>query len=308
MLMSFYWTMHSNVQASRTIIITGGNSGLGFETAKALARDPQNLVLLACRSAQKGAEAAGQIKAATGCPRVDVEVLDLASLSSVAAFCERVLATAELPLHAIICNAAMMEFSRETTTVDGIDTTFASNHLGHYLLTQTLLPAMSAKGRILMISSAGHDPAQKTDMPAPTLLKAIDVAKPSSYPSVDPEVRGRIRYVNSKLCNVLYTYALAEQLRHDARGISVNAFDPGGMSNTGLTADWPASKKFVVNKILPPLAPLFRLAGFDLRTTQVSGVALARLATDQSFEGQSGLYFSDKKALRSSEASYERSL
>ena len=137
----------------KTYIITGANSGLGFETAKRIAKKGYR-VILACRNMEKGSEAADAIKSETGNENIESRQLDLASLVSVRNFAEGLKDTA---IYALDNNAGISGM-KTGTTEDGYDIVFQSNHLGHFLLTNLLLPQIEDDGRILNISSDMHNP------------------------------------------------------------------------------------------------------------------------------------------------------
>lgn len=122
---------------------------------------------------------------------------------------------------------------------------------------------------------------------------------------------GRRRYTTSKLCNIYATYELdrrlkAEGLSTDAAPITVNAFDPGLMPSTDLSRDYSPRLRFVAQRILPKLLPVFGLFGVNVNSVATSGKALARLVVDPELAGVSSRYFEGGKEIPSSEASYDR--
>lgn len=142
-------------QTGKTVLITGANSGIGFEAAKALATKGAE-VILACRNPQKGEAALAEIQQALPAAKVSLMALDLASLKSVeefsAAFKERY-----KKLDILINNAGVMA-SPFAKTADGFENQFGTNHLGHFALTGYLLPLLEAAdaGRIVVVSSVAH--------------------------------------------------------------------------------------------------------------------------------------------------------
>src|SRR5580693_527247 len=190
----------------RTFIVTGGNTGLGFGCASALAQDSNSLVIIACRDTTKGEQAAQKVREAGGNARV--LPLDLARQSSIRAFVGAFREAQLPPLAGIVCNAGMQNGAAPAKTEEGYETTFAVNHLGHYLLSRLLLEDLSQDGRITIVSSGTHDPKERTGMPPPVYNDADTVAH-------DFEANfkaGMRRYTTSKLCNVFFTYELARQL------------------------------------------------------------------------------------------------
>ncbi len=299
---------------NKTVIITGGNSGLGYECARTIASSSSGWhVIIASRSQERGREAVQRLIKETGHAQVEAMALDLASLDSVRSF---VLAFSERelpPLQAIVCNAGIQVVSGTTYTKDGFETTFGVNHLGHFLLVNLLLGRLVAPARIVFVSSDTHDPTKRTGMPAPRYRNPEALAWPEKYPDPAeqadrPDLVGRRRYTTSKLCNILCIYELARRLQdedHSVHPLTVNAFNPGGMPATGLSRDWPALPRFIFNKILPPLVPLLRLSGMNINTASTSGKHLARLVLDPQLVNVTGKYFSGLKEIPSSQESYD---
>ncbi len=296
----------------KTAIITGAASGLGFECARALlARDESWHVVLAVRSPQRGAEAV----AALGEPhRCTVVECDLASLQSVQAFVDHVRAATDLPpLHAIVCNAGVQVIAGPDTTVDGFETTFGVNHLGHFALVQGFLGGqersdlgnvtdqLARPARIVVVSSGTHDPAKHTGMPAPAYTAAADLLYPPRDAGELTPAAGRRRYTTSKLCNVLYAYELDRRLGHGAQDIAVNAFDPGLMPGSGLARDYPPLQRLAWRYLMPMMRVLPQV-----RSTRTSGRYLAALVADPRFSGVTGHYFDGLKPIQSSADSYDR--
>jgi len=139
----------------KVALVTGGSSGLGQETARALA-DKGAHVILTARDVPKGEAVAAAIRASTGNQGVEVEKLELDSLAGIRSFAERFLARHE-ELHILVNNAGVMAcpFAK---TADGFEMQFGTNHLGHFLMTGLLLPVLrrSAPSRIVSVSSRGH--------------------------------------------------------------------------------------------------------------------------------------------------------
>jgi retinol dehydrogenase 12 len=187
-------------QAPRTILVTGGNTGIGLATAMALARAGDR-VCIACRSAERGRAAVAAIKAASGSGQVDLLSLDLASLASVRDGAAAFLARDE-PLHVLVNNAGVG--GQRGLTADGFELHFGVNHLGHYALTMLLLDRLKASGpgaRVVTVSSEVHYRA-----------KGVDFGAVRRYTSF----AGTSEYAVSKLCNVLFTQELARRLAADA--------------------------------------------------------------------------------------------
>ncbi len=300
------------------VVVTGGNAGLGYECARAIAASGQRWrVVLAVRSMEKGERAAVRIAEETANPEVEAMALDLASLASVRSFAGTLARRDDLPpLRALVCNAGVQVVSGTSYTDDGFEETFGVNHLGHFLLANLLLGRLEAPARIVSVSSGTHDPERRTGMPAPHYRGAEAMAHPGKYPDPVEESEGtgkvgRKRYTTSKLCSVMFAYELDRRLR--AEGISTpgapvdtNAFDPGAVPGTGLARDWGPLARLTWDKGVRKLVPILRRMGVSFNTPEASGRSLARLVTDPSLQGVSGAYFEIDERARSSGESYDR--
>ena len=301
----------------KTVVVTGGNTGLGYECARSIAASDRDWrIVLAVRGLEKGERAALRIVEETGNPNVEAARLNLCSLSSVRAFARGLISRRDLPpLRAVVCNAGLQVVSGTGYTEDGFETTFGVNHLGHFLLVTLLLKRLAAPARIIFVSSGTHDPKRRTGMPAPRYGEAEALAYPDEHqePVGKGEAPGRVgrrRYTTSKLCNVLCAYELDRRLRREGLStaeapISVNAFDPGAVPSTGLARDHAPLARFVWNKGVPLLVPTLRRLGIPFGTAETSGRALARMVTDPALERVSGRYFEIRTEARSSEESYD---
>ncbi len=189
-------------QAGKTALITGANSGLGFEAAKVLAGKGA-AVVMAVRNTGKGEAAAAAIRAAVPGAELEVAALDLASLASIRRFAES-FAQAHGRLDMLINNAGVMAIPRRTTA-DGFEMQFGTNHLGHFALTGLLLPLMltTPTARIATVSSGAHILGK---------INFDDLQGERSYSKWGA-------YGQSKLANLLFTYELQRKL--EAAGSSV---------------------------------------------------------------------------------------
>jgi NAD(P)-dependent dehydrogenase (short-subunit alcohol dehydrogenase family) len=196
-------------QTGRTAIVTGGNSGLGLETVRALAGAGARVVL-ACRNLGKGGEGAREIRAADAAADVEVSELDLASLGSVRAFAERM--RADHPqIDILVNNAGVMAPPRGETT-DGFELQLGTNHLGHFALTAQLIGSLGGDDpRVVTVSSGAHR------------FGSID------FDDLQRERRySRWRaYGQSKLANLLFAYELDRRLRAAVSPIKSVAAHPG---------------------------------------------------------------------------------
>jgi NAD(P)-dependent dehydrogenase (short-subunit alcohol dehydrogenase family) len=284
----------------QTAIITGGNGGLGYECARVIAgASPQWHVIIASRDHAKSEEAVRSIVSETGNSQVEAIELNLGSLDSVRRFATDFAARALPPIGAIVCNAGIQTVRGITYTDDGYETTFAVNHLGHFLLVNLLLRHLGDRARIVMVSSGTHNPDQFTGMPKPDYSDAISTAKRES--GADPSTSGRRAYTTSKLCNIMFAYELSRRLKAEGRDkIGVTAFDPGLMPGTGLARDYSPFMKFLWNFALPALRFIPGVNGVSK-----SGADLARLVLDPELDGVRGQYFVGRKSVPSSKDSYD---
>ena len=204
----------------RNVIITGGNSGLGFEVAKKVAAHEGYRVVIACRNPEKAQHAVEEIIEATGNRNVASIPLDTASLASVRAAAAAWKATGFGDIYALLLNAGVSGM-HEGTTVDGMDVVFETNHLGHFLLANLLLPHMFEDGKIFSTTSDMHDsPMGKMEWPGTEALAHPD----------GKAFNPRMRYSYSKLANIYFVHELARRLEAEGSEVTVNAFNPGMMT------------------------------------------------------------------------------
>jgi len=287
----------------QTIIITGGNSGLGYECAKKVAEfDKNNHVVIACRNAVKAKKAVDSLILETNNPNITSLELDLSSLESIRGFVREFSQKKYPPLYALVCNAGVQFIDKTHFTKDGFEATFGVNHLGHFLLANMLFEQIMHSGRIVLVSSGTHDPLKKTGMPAPVFVDPKILAYPDQTSSNEAiSLIGRRRYTTSKLCNLYFTYELASRINQQTEtNITVNAFDPGMMPGTGLAQSYNPLMKFVWKYVLPALTLFIP----NVNTVRQSGKALAALVTDSKHNRTTGKYFEGTKEIQSSELSY----
>ncbi len=254
----------------KNVIITGGNSGLGFETAKKVAaRSDDYRVIIACRNEQKSMQAKKEITAVSGNTNIEVMTLDTSSLSSVRKFVQDYKEKGYGNVYALLCNAGISG-SHTGITDDGFDVVFETNHLGHFLLTNLLLPLMDPQGLIFATSSDMHD------SPSGNMIwRGTDFL---AYPNPS-FAKSRERYSYSKLCNLYFIYELAEKLSESGSRIRANAFNPGLMQ-TNFTPVSRASLEFVRYMMPKRYGDLGK-----------SSSAYAQLVTEPELVSQSGQYY-----------------
>ena len=260
----------------RVCAITGASSGLGYETALALAAQGATVAML-CRSTERGERARARIAAATGNADLHVVACDHANLDSVRAAAADLLARFDA-LHVLVNNAGLM-LGQRRITVDGLEETFQVNHLAGFLLTARLRERLvaSAPARVITVSSFGHRGA------------TIDFEDLQSERFYD----GFGVYCKSKLANVLFTYELARRL--EGTGVTANTLHPGFV-RTGFGRSSGALMGMLVTlSQVPPLGVSARRGA----RTQIW------LASAPAVQTVSGRYFHGHRARRSSRASYD---
>jgi len=271
----------------KVFIVTGGSVGVGYETAKALAQLGGH-VIIGTRNKEKGEKAVETIKKETGNDKVENLQLDLADLSSVRSFANEFLKK-NIPLHVLINNAGiyMPPFS---LTVDGFENQFASNYIGHFLLTILLLDLLkkSAPSRIINLTSFAHFWAKPLDF--------LEIVENKNY-----ELREA--YARSKLANILFTYELSKRLKAAGiKNVYVNAIHPG-VVKTGIAdhLDTPFDFDAVAKEI-----------NVDVLTPAEGARCSVFVATDSSIERDNvnGKYFDSIscKTTETSKQSYDEFL
>lgn len=254
----------------RLAVVTGGASGIGLETARALA-DAGAEVTLAVRDTAAGERAAADITAGGAPGKVRVDHLDLADRDSIDAF----LSGWTGPLHILVNNAGVMALPELTRTVEGWETQFAINHLGHAELTLGLHDALTAArgARIVVVSSSAHQQS-------PVVLDDIHFTA--------RRYEAWSAYGQSKTATILFTVALAS--RWAADGITANALHPGGiMTNLQRHLDdaqlrWVGAVDEQGNRLeVPP----------GWKTPQQGAATSVLLAASPVVDGVTGRYFED---------------
>jgi NAD(P)-dependent dehydrogenase (short-subunit alcohol dehydrogenase family) len=249
--------------SQRRCLVTGANSGIGFETALALADLGADVVLL-CRNPERGEEAAERVRQQTGNPRVSLECVDVSDLSSVRAASARLAAK---PVDVLIHNAGVLPDDRSETR-DGLELTFATHVVGPFLLTRLLQSQLekSSDARVIWVSSGGM------------YTRRLNLEDPSwTRRTYD----GVAAYAETKRAQVVLSELWADELR--GSGVLVNAMHPGW-------ADTPA-----VESSLPRFHSVTRNI---LRTPAEGADTVVWMAARPRTEQRTGRFFFDRKERR----------
>ena len=250
--------------SGKNILVTGVNSGIGYETMR----------VLSMRGAHVLGTARTQEKAVTACDSVNGKttplVCELTDFEGIVACADQAKSSGE-PIDAVICNAGIMAIP-ELEQVNGIEKHFAVNHLGHFILVNQLLDSVNAadQGRIVMLSSFGHENAHEDGIEFDNLSGARDY---------DP----RRAYGQSKLANILFARELARQLQGSTT--TANAVDPG-MVDTRINRNFGPFMMFIAKTIGP----------FFFKTVPEGASTPCYVATHPDLATVSGHYFADCEA------------
>jgi len=258
----------------KVALVTGATAGIGLVTARELARRGARLIG-AGRSAERCAEAARQIREQTGSTSVEYLVADLSSQAEVRRLANLV-KTATRRLDVLVNNAGVVRLKREVTD-DGLEMTFAVNHLAYFLLTNLLLDLVkaSAPARIISVASAAHQGGK---------INFDDLQAETKYSPWRA-------YQQSKLANVLFTRELARRL--EGTGVTANALHPGYVRTQIFRAEGRTGW------LLRRAAELFAITAEEGAKTSIY------LATSADVEGQTGQYFVKEKIAPSSPESQD---
>ena len=258
----------------KTCMVTGSTSGIGFVTARELARQGARVTLVS-RSAERCQAAAERIRQETGNPQVDFIAADLSSQAEIRRAAEK-FHERQRRLDVLVNNAGGF-FWKRMETVDGLEMTLALNHLNYFLLTDLLLETLkaSAPARIVCVASDAHRGAR---------LNFDDLQNKRRY-------AGFRAYAQSKLMNVLFTYELSRRL--EGSGVTANALHPG------FVASGFAKNNGFLFRLAMPLAQIGALSPEEGARTSIY------LASSPEVEGVSGKYFTKEQAVQSDPVSYD---
>jgi len=269
--------IHDGPMAGQTVLVTGATSGIGRATALGLATMGAH-VAIAGRDRRRTEDAAREISAATDL-QVEVFVADLSAQAQVRRLASEVLE--HLPRIDVLVNNAGGYWDTRHVTVDGLERTFAVNHLAPFLLTNLLLDRLeqSAPARVVTVSSNAHTTGR---------IDFEDLQGELSY-------SGGRAYSQSKLANLLFTYQLAKRVHRSA--VTANALHPG-VVRTSFGAEDPAR---IQRLLVPLLRPVMK--------SPAQGAATSiHVASNPELEQVSGRYFANRRPTRSSTRSYDQAV
>jgi len=253
----------------RHVLVTGASNGIGKAAAVALGRMGAELSLV-CRDRGRGEAALAEIAAASGGRRPTLYLADLGVQAQIRRVADEILASGR-PIHVLLNNAGLINLKRELTA-DGLEATFAVNHLGYFLLTSLLLERIreSAPARIVNVASDAHRFARRG-------LDFDDLQSERGY-------AGMTVYGRSKLANILFTRELARRL--EGSGVTVNAVHPGAVA-TGFAQN---------NGVLSRLVMFLGRA--VMRTPEKGAETSVHCCTAPELANVNGRYFANSREAR----------
>lgn len=259
----------------KTVLITGATGGIGKAAAIGLASMGARVGITG-RDRTRAERAATDIKAESGNPAVDVFVADLSSQAEVRRMAGEVLAA--YPRLDVLVNNVGGFWAHRHVTSDGLEHTFALNHLAPFLLTSLLLERLiaSAPARVVTVASGAQS------------MGKIDFDDLMG----EQEYSGQQAYNQSKLANVMFTYELARRL--ESTGVTATALHPG-MTNTSFSAEDPARA----------MAPVVFVARPFMRSAKKGAETVVYLSSSLKVEGITGKYYANRKIKKSNKSSYD---
>jgi len=247
----------------KTIVMTGATAGIGLVAAEQMRQVPDVRLLLGARH-----------PSTAGADSLPLDLARLASVRSFAAAVEQSLG--ETGIDGLVLNAGTQFGNVDQRTEDGLETTFAVNHLAHYLLLRLLMPRLAPGAVVVITTSDIHDP------------KAVPFASPE-HADAQKLVQGQIRlnpksrasglraYATSKLCNLLTARALDSSAFARERGLHVIAFNPGPTPGTQLARNHSRGLKLLAAVLIPILTPILRLNAVADGGNLLANLALGRI-------------------------------
>lgn len=265
----------SSSMQGKTVVITGATNGIGLAAARAIGREGATLVLVA-RNAARGERVVQELQQSCGNQDIHFYPADLSSMQEVRAVAGKI-QQAHPRIHVLLNNAGGF-FARRVLSADGLEMTFALNHMNYFLLTHLLLDNLKAasQARIVNVSSFGHRFA---------LLRLNDLQSEKLFVNMDT-------YCISKLHNVLFTLELARRL--EGSGVTVNCMNPGATA-TGFSQGEKGLFAFIIKLVTP-----------FMHSAEAGADTAVWLCTDPSLEGKTGGYYQNRRLTRPSRAARNR--
>lgn len=280
----------------RPVLITGATGGLGLATAEELAALGDSLIL-AVRDVDRGRAIAEKIRQDHPKAIVEVGELNLASLASIAAFANQLIASQVRP-RTIICNAGLQVVDGVEVSPDGHELTMATNVLGHVALLTQLIPHLAPGLDVVTLGSETHRGGLRAfGFPAARFTDMASLLSPPTDPKETSSQAGRVRYSTSKLACIALAYEI--ERRFGPQGVHAVSFDPGLMPATGLARGYPDPIRKFYTAMVPVLVQFPGANSIDQ-----SAQDLAWLVHHGAEAGLMGSYVSGRTAHRSSPASY----
>lgn len=266
--------------SGETAVVTGSTSGIGKETALSLARLGAHVIIHG-RDEERGKEVRDRASETEG--SAELKTADFSTFGNVCDFAQGV--TDSVDSLDVLVNNAGGWFSKGRLTEDGIEHTFAVNHLAPYVLTAKLLPMLeeSNRGRIIMTSSNAHRGGTHS-------FTVEDVTDITGY-------RGFSAYCRSKLANVLFTRELAKRLREGDSSVTANSFHPGAVPGTGFPRGTPTPLRIAAKALV--FVPE-KIESAFVTTVPEGAQTPVLLAASPKAEGISGHYFKDLRPIEPS--------
>lgn len=237
------------MKKQKRVLISGGTSGFGLALALKLAALGAWEIIICGRSVSRGQEALRTIKEAYPTSHVHFFALDLGDFQSI----RDIIPTLEpfFPLDALVNCAALQMLDPYATTAQGYNAVFGVNHLGTFALSYALLPHLGKEALIITLSSNTHIPGKEPLMPNPSFTSPQALAFGRKAWQIPSFYWASQAYTTSKLCNVLFTYALRDYLHVNYPSMRAIAFDPGMMPKTNLIRSWPVALQWLWKTFAP---------------------------------------------------------
>jgi NAD(P)-dependent dehydrogenase (short-subunit alcohol dehydrogenase family) len=252
----------------KTAIVTGANSGIGKETANSLAMNGYRVVMI-CRNPEKADAARQDIIDETGNDQIDILICDLSSMKEVAATAEKI-RDSYSEIDRLVNNAGILPDGDRRETDEGLELTFAVNHMAYFSLTRELMPLLESTPKSRVINVASDASRSGTFNPDNLQLK-------SGYSTMKA-------YGNSKLFNIMFTRQLAKEI--DGKDITTYSLHPG-VVNTNFASDSDSW-----------FAKFFNIGRFLMRSPEKGAETSVYLCLEEGIEHLSGSYFRDKKPVK----------